>query len=247
VSLHNPEVGSLSMSPVLKSSAPVGSLGFDKVQRKPDPKVVKDDQAISRAWKIEGLNSAANALLGASQKLGEEVDKEAKYWEQVLAIREEGWVITRMPGERRTLGVRFGFAESAAEYKNKGIGALRRGENGDVVMEDVATAGSHGKAMLRVRVIENGEVKGASSQIGNKKSGSVKDMIERARNFIYEDELFFEIMRDARTMANQGVRTSEDAVTIDLGEGRSIVIDMVVYPSPTWEVWWLTSIIGTYR
>lgn len=215
------------MSPILKGSAPVGSLGFDKIQRKPDPKAAKDEQTLARAWKKEGLNSAAETLMGASKELGLEVDKEARYWEQVLAIREEGWVITRMPSEWKTLGVRFGFAESAAEYKNKGIGALRRGENGDIVMDDLATTGSHGRAMLRVRVIENGEVKGSSIQSGNKGSGSVKDMIERARNFIYEDELFFEITREARIMANQGVRTSEDSVAIDLGDGRSISIDMV--------------------
>lgn len=227
VSLHSPEAGSSSMSPVLRGSVPVGSLGFDKIQRKADPKSVKEDLAISHAWKVEGLNSAADTLMGASKKLGDEVAKEARYWEQILAIREDGWVVTRMPNERKTLGVRFGFAESAAEYKNKGMGALRRGEDGDVVMDDVATTGSHGKAMLRVRVLENGEVKGSSVQFGNKRSGSVKDMIQRARNFIYEDELFFEITREARLMANLGVRTSEDAVTIDLGGGRSIAIDMV--------------------
>ncbi|KAG0127707.1 subunit 17 of mediator complex-domain-containing protein [Tuber indicum] len=226
VSLQNPEAGSSSMSPELKKSVPVGSLGFNKVQRRADPGSVKEDLAISHAWKVEGLNSAADTLMGASKKLGDDVGKEARYWEQILAIREDGWVVTRMPNERRTLGVRFGFAESAAEYKNKGVGALRRGEDGDVVMDDVATTGSHGKAMLRVRVLENGEVKGSSVQSGNKCSGSVKDMIQRARNFIYEDELFFEITREARLMANYGVRTSEDAVTIDLGGGRSIVIDM---------------------
>lgn len=227
VSLHNPDTGNLSMSPALKQSVPAGSLGFDKIQRKLDPKALKDDETVSRAWKIEGLNSAADAFLAASRKLGDEVEKEGRYWEQVLAIRDEGWVITRMPRERQTLGVRYGFAESAAEYKNKGIGALRRGEDGRVVMDDVATTGSRGKAMLRVRVLENGEVKGVSIQGGNKRTGSVKDVIERARNFVYEDELFFEIMREARIMANQGIRTSEDGVTIQLGEYRSISIDMV--------------------
>lgn len=226
-SLHNPDTGSLSMSPDLKRAVPTGSLGFDKIQRKPDPKALKDDETVSRSWKMEGLNSAADAFLAASRRLGEEVEKEGRYWEQVLAIRDEGWVITRMPRERQTLGVRYGFAESAAGYKKKGIGALRRGEDGSVVMDDVATTGSHGKAMLRVRVLENGEVKGVSIQSGNKKISSVKDVIERARNFVYEDELFFEVMREARNMANQGIRTSEDGVMIQLGEHRSISIDMV--------------------
>ncbi|KAL7270455.1 RNA polymerase II mediator complex subunit [Rhizina undulata] len=226
VSLTQPEAGASSMSPYLKSSVPVGSLGFDKVQRKLDPKALQDDATVARVWKMEGLNSAVDTLLGASRKMEEEVKRETRYWEQILAIRDEGWVVTRMPRERQTLGVRYGFAESAPEYKNKGIGALRRGDDGSVIMEDVETAGSHGKAMLRVRVVKNGEVTGVSVQNGNKGTGSIKDMIQRARNFVYEDELFFEITREARTLANHGIRTSEDSVTIELGEGMCVVIDM---------------------
>jgi len=220
------------MSPALKAAVPPGCLGFDRISRKVDKAALEDDKKVARAWKMEGLNSAADALLGASKKLGAEVEKETKYWEGVLAIRNDGWLITRMPRERNVLGVRYGFAEAAREYKDKGIGALRRNDDGTVRMDDVDTTGARGRAMLRVRIVRNDEVVGTSTQRAGKNDGSVRDMIRRARNFIYEDELFFEIMKEARLFAGQGMRTSEDAAMIELGEGKMVVLDMACLHLP---------------
>ncbi|KAF8539734.1 subunit 17 of mediator complex-domain-containing protein [Trichophaea hybrida] len=234
VSLNAPDVGMSTMSPALKAAVPPGCLGFDRISRKVDKAAQEDDKKVARAWKMEGLNSAADALLGASKKLGAEVEKETKYWEGVLAIRNDGWLITRMPKERNVLGVRYGFAEAAREYKDKGIGALRRNDDGTVRMDDVDTTGVRGRAMLRVRIVKNGEVVGMSTQRAGKNDGSVRDMIRRARNFIYEDELFFEIMKEARIFAGQGVRTSEDAAMIELGEGKMAPLDDdTVSPPPS--------------
>lgn len=227
VSLHAPQVGASTLSPDLKGNIPAGALGVDWMQQKPDPKAEKDDAVIARAWKVEALNSAADALLGASKKLGVEVEKETKYWEQVLAIRDEGWLVTRMPRQRNALGVRYGFAEAALEFKNKGIGALKRGEDGSVIMDNHFDTGSRLPAVLRARVFKNGEVVGVSVQDRSRGVSSVKDKIRRARDFIYEEELFFELTREARVMASQGIRTSEDSVTIELVEGQKVVIDMV--------------------
>jgi mediator of RNA polymerase II transcription subunit 17 len=225
-SLNAPEAGMQTMSPALKQAVPPGCLGFDRISRKVDKKAQTDDQKVAKEWKRQGLASAADALMGASKKLGAEVEKEKKYWEEVLAIRNDGWLITRMPRERNVLGVRYGFAEAAKEFKDKGIGALRRNDDGSVRMDDVDT-GTKERAMLRVRVMQNGAVVGTSTQRAGRNDGSVKDMIRRARNFIYEDELFFEIMKEARAFAGQGMRTSEDSATIELGGGRMVVLDMV--------------------
>ncbi|KAA8902481.1 subunit 17 of mediator complex-domain-containing protein [Sphaerosporella brunnea] len=224
-SLNAPETAIPTMSPALKQAVPPGCLGFDRVSRKVDKKAQADDQRIAKEWKRQGLASAAEALMAASRKLGAEGEKERKYWEEVLAIRNDGWLITRMPRERNVLGVRYGFAEAAKEYKDKGIGALRRSDDGSVRMSDVDT-GTKQRAMVRVRVMRNGNVVGTSTQRAGKNDGSVKDMIRRARNFIYEDELFFEVTKEARAYAGHGMRTSEDAVTIELGSGRMIVLDM---------------------
>lgn len=229
-SLNAPEAGLSTMSPALKAAVPPGCLGFDRISRKIDKKAQEEDMKVAKKWKVDGLNSAADALLGASKKLGAEVQKETVYWQGALAIRNDGWLITRMPRERNVLAVRYGFAEAAKEYKDKGIGALRRNDDGSVRMDDIDT-GSRGRVMLRVQVVRNGEVIGVSTQRAGKNDGSVKDMIRRARNFIYEDELFFEIMKEARNFAGHMMRTSEESAMIELGSGKMIVLDMVCTPS----------------
>lgn len=229
VSQQSPEMGAPTMSPALKSSIPIGSLGWDRVTRKIDPKTYAADEVVTKAWKRAGLNSAADALLAASKTLMTRIDKEQKYWEQVKAIRDEGWAVVRHPREKNVLGVRYGFAEAGEGFREKGIGALRMKDDGSVVMDDVGVTGIHGNALLRVRVLKGGETVGLSVQKERRNGvpGSVRDQIERARNFIYDDELFFEICREARLLANLGVRTEEGSVSISLSDGRCIVLDMV--------------------
>jgi len=225
-SLNAPEAGLSTMSPALIAAVPPGCLGFDRISRKIDKKAQEDDMKVAKKWKVDGLNSAADALLGASRKLGAEVQKETVYWQGVLAIRSDGWLITRTPKERNVLAVRYGFAEAAKEYKDKGIGALRRNDDGTVRMDDVGT-GSRGQAMLRVQVVKDGEVVGVSTQRAGKNDGGVKDTIRRARDLIYEEELFFEIMKEARSSAGHMMRTSEESAMIELAGGKMIVLDMV--------------------
>jgi mediator of RNA polymerase II transcription subunit 17 len=39
------------------------------------------------------------------------MDDEAQYWKKAFALKEKGWTVMRMPRERHTLGVKFGFSE----------------------------------------------------------------------------------------------------------------------------------------
>ena len=113
LSKETPRQAELSMSPYLKQNAPMGSLGVDKLQEPPplSEAETRDRDLISRGWKLEGLNSAADSLLQSANKLEKEMEQEVRYWEQVLSVNEKGWSICRLPRERHTLGVRYGFAE----------------------------------------------------------------------------------------------------------------------------------------
>lgn len=113
------------------------------------------------------------------------------------------------------------------EFENKGVGALRRSEDGSIDMEDPNTVKGERRA-VRVKVIQGGVLTGHARPSGNRaETPMLKDKIETARDFVYEEELFYEIMREARHFASQGITTSEDAVTIDLKAGTYIQIDMV--------------------
>jgi mediator of RNA polymerase II transcription subunit 17, fungi type len=112
LSKDTPVQASLSISPALRDAVALGTLGADKVQ---DSKVTKaqrlDNRRIAKGWKLQSLTDSVDSLLASATRLEKEIEKETQYWEQVLAVSENGWAICRLPQERHTLGVRFGFAE----------------------------------------------------------------------------------------------------------------------------------------
>lgn len=112
LSKDTPVQASLSISPALREAVALGTLGADKVQ---DARVSKsqkqDNRRIAKGWKLQSLTDTAHSILASATRLEKEIEKETKYWEQILTVSENGWAICRLPQERHTLGVRFGFAE----------------------------------------------------------------------------------------------------------------------------------------
>lgn len=100
------------MSPALKAAVPPGTLSYDMwPTTEPSGAQRKDEGVVSRGWRMNALNSAADSLLHAATRVEEEVKKETKYWEQVLSISEKGWSVRRLTRESHTLEVQFGFSE----------------------------------------------------------------------------------------------------------------------------------------
>ncbi|KAI9868551.1 MAG: RNA polymerase II mediator complex subunit [Pleopsidium flavum] len=155
------------------------------------------------------------------------MEQETKYWEQVLAVKEQGWSICRLPREKHTLGVRYGFAEAAPEFRDRGLAALRRGGDGNMILDQGIIA-SHPKA-VRIRIKEKDVIVGTSSlpSISADVDGQIEDLILRARNNIFEEELFHEINREARTLASQGVRSIDNIIHLPWLDDRQILIDVV--------------------
>lgn len=112
LSKHTPRQAETSMSTFLKQVAPLGSLNAEIVE--PPPKseaAVQDVKTVSRGWRAQNFNAAANKLLNSATRLEEEVASETKYWDEVLAVKEKGWKVCRLPRERTALGVQYGFLE----------------------------------------------------------------------------------------------------------------------------------------
>ncbi len=119
LSKETPRQAEISMSPHLKQTVPIGSFGLD-FTRLPQPSESEEREAelVSQGWKLEGLTSAADSLLRSANRLEKEMEQETRYWEQVLAVKKEGWSICRLPRERHTLGVRYGSAEGRSPCVN---------------------------------------------------------------------------------------------------------------------------------
>lgn len=112
LSKDTPVQASLSISQFLKDTLPMGTLGADKL---PHSRITEqrkqENKQVAKGWKMQNLNKAVDSILAAATRLEKEIELETRYWDQVLAVSERGWAICRMPQEKHTLGVRFGFSE----------------------------------------------------------------------------------------------------------------------------------------
>ncbi|EGX52542.1 hypothetical protein AOL_s00043g36 [Orbilia oligospora ATCC 24927] len=217
-----------SMSRHLKDTISSGTLGSDSVRKKDSTQAEKtDSETISKGWRSESLVQSASSLLNAASRLAQESEREQMYWEDVLDVKREGWAICRVPREPQSLGVRFGFSEAGADEKYRGLGVLRKGTDGAITMQDLLSHGTLNRGSVRVRVSRGGRVTGTSKPFeDDTQTSGITGMIQNSRNYAYEHELFLEIAREARTLANLGFRNVDEAVTFELATDSTIIIDM---------------------
>ncbi|KAK5108370.1 hypothetical protein LTR62_008400 [Meristemomyces frigidus] len=216
-----PKLAATSISPALKHAIPLGTLGIDIWHRMPEDKLREaQDALIATNVRMEALQQSADGLLAAAARLGENVRKETKYWEQILSLTEKGWNVCRLPGQRHRLGVTFGFGESAPEFSRRGIAALNSGKDGEIVLE--RGIGSRPKG-LRVSVRRGGEVVGTSrlADVDSEDEVALETRIRRARDSLFDEELFHEMVRESRLQSDLGVGMQGDTICFSPGGAGS--------------------------
>lgn len=244
-SKHAPRQAETSLSAYLKQVAPLGSLNAEVVNPPPKPEAaVSDTKAVSRGWRLQSFNAAANKLLSAATRLEKEVAVETKYWAEVLAVKDKGWKLCRMPRERQTLGVQYGFLEgkflyapprmlctncstASPAFRDRGLASLRRGPDGCLVL-DKGLVPPHPRA-VRVRVKDRGQFTGSSTLYKPTPNATepIESRILRARDTLYEEELFHELMREARVLAGRGIITRQNSIQLSGSDEREILIDLM--------------------
>ncbi|MCJ1385994.1 RNA polymerase II mediator complex subunit [Xylographa soralifera] len=227
LSRHIPKQAEATISPYLKQQLPIGTLGLEITQSTPKSESRRtDDELISTGWKLQSLSTTADSLLASATRLGTEMEQEAKHWEEVLSVQKKGWSICRLPRERHNLGVRYGFAEAAAEYRDRGLAALRRNEDGSIFLD----LGLQAPVSRRLRVtVKQSSRTTASSLVSiaiENEDQSVEGSIRRARNAIYDEELYHEMYREARSLTNRGIQCMTEGITIPLEQERSLTVDL---------------------
>ncbi|KLJ12316.1 hypothetical protein EMPG_12630 [Blastomyces silverae] len=229
ISKYTPRQAEISMSPYLKQKAPLGSLGIDIIKTPEKTETAqKEIVDLSRGWKLETFDFAANKLLQAAFRLEQEVAAETKYWADVLSIKEKGWKICRLPRERQTLGVQCGFLEATPTLRDRGLAALRRGDRGDLILDRGLQPLQ--PRSLRVRVQQRDQIVGSSKLISLELApgdDAIEHRIRLARDVLYEEELFHELNREARTLLQHGIESKENLIQFQASDNQQILIDMV--------------------
>ncbi|PGH31893.1 hypothetical protein GX50_05328 [[Emmonsia] crescens] len=229
VSKYTPRQAEVSMSPYLKQRAPLGSLGIDVIKTPEKTEAAqKEIVDLSRGWKLENFDAAANKLLQSASRLEEEVAAETKYWAGILDIKEKGWKVCRLPRERQTLGVQYGFLEATPTFRDRGLAALRRGAGGDLILDRGLQTSK--PRSLRVRVQHDDQIIGVSKLIPLELAAgedAIESRIRLARDALYEEELFHEINREARTLLQHGIESKQNLIQFQANDNQQILIDLV--------------------
>ncbi|KAK9454241.1 mediator complex, subunit Med17 [Dipodascopsis uninucleata] len=225
ISIARPAAGTTSMSPHLKTHVPVGSLGADRIKGSHQP----DDIALCVGWKYEALTSAASRLSDACDRLKTQVVNDRKYWSQVHEIAAGGEALSIVrTSDFRGLAVRYGFGSNDVNVKDQGIATLRRRPDGSVFLK---TESEKRNSVLRVSIITQSGQKGEYlTKIHKAVRGDVKSEIKRARDLLFDESLFFEIIKETRLLVSRGVQLDfGNKVTIQLPTVQ-ICIDMSDIP-----------------
>lgn len=87
-------VGAIEISPLLTELVGPKTLGADKVAASKLTEAQKlDDKQIARGWKAQSLTKAIDSIQASAERLEQEIERETKYWEQVLAVRDRKSVV----------------------------------------------------------------------------------------------------------------------------------------------------------
>jgi mediator of RNA polymerase II transcription subunit 17, fungi type len=102
----------MTLSQQLREMVGIGTVGADRLD---DSNItedrIKDQESTAVGRTLMEINKNRDAAELASTFLQRELAAEGKYWEEVMAVQKSGWSICKVPTERHTLGVRFGFSE----------------------------------------------------------------------------------------------------------------------------------------
>jgi len=201
-----------TISPVLKEKVPSGTLGTDIWQRMPVDKAREaQDELLATSVKMDALRRSADSLLSAATRLQDNVRKETQYWDQILSISEKGWNVCRLPGHHR-LAVRLGFNDSAPEFSRRGIAALNTDSDGNITLE--RGVGSRPQA-VRVRIRKMGKTIGSSKlpPLLERGESTLESRITHARDSLFDEELYHEMIRESRSIGSLGVAVEKSAIT----------------------------------
>lgn len=247
MSAVKPNITKATMSPHLTKNVPLGSLNSNRLtQSDEDKKTSNRDkpESIGLGWKYQSLKHITELFKSAGTQLSEQVDIEHKYWDVINKVLSHGEVLFKVRDPltgSRTIGVKYGYGDSGSSYFDKGLAVLRKDEEtGEVTFSPIMT-GNHktsqkSNKFTRIRVLSKidddfmltGQSLFDKEALVDKNEHKVIDDIERARYFLFEDDLFYHLIREAKNLINYNVSIISNKIIIEIHD-QIIEVESVVY------------------
>ncbi|KAI1105975.1 subunit 17 of mediator complex-domain-containing protein [Jackrogersella minutella] len=226
-----------TLSAALRERVGIGMVGASKVNESNVTEARKqDDLAVATGWRLMGVNNMVDSVVAAAEKLEKEIELETKYWADILAVSENGWAVCALPKEQHTLGVRFGFAESAPDFRDSSIAPLRRNDDGTVLL-DLGRVGG-GSQRVRVTLKKGGMIMDQSPLPGRTPDDApLQDRVLEARNTAFHQELWYEINKEARTLLSSNVYSNSNCITWEQDPETQVIFTLedLAEPDSTYE------------
>jgi len=222
---ENPSQTVQTLRPQLRDMVGIGTLGADNLAASTlSDDRLRDHKLVTTGWKLLDIERTVNSVVASASELRKEIELETKYWADVLAVSESGWAVSRLPNERQTLGVKFGFSEAAAEFRNISSAPMRRSDDGSASL-DTGRAGQSQRFLVTME--SKGAIVGRSSLPRSVPETAPLDVrVLDARNTVFSQELWHEINREGRTLLASDVRLEESAVSLRVDEETKILFTL---------------------
>lgn len=226
----NPSQAQTTLSQGIRDVVPIGTLGMDKINARDTRLTIArrdDNKVVGKGWKIQALDRSVDSILAAATRLEKEIDCETKYWEEILAVDQKGWKTCKLPQERHTLGVRFGFFEAPPSFRNRSLAALQRRDDGSVYLDQGVSDPTPKRVLIKIET--NGVVTGTlKPERAVPDDAPLESLILRARNTILEEELWQELNREARTLANHDVRWDGTGLCVKISPTTKVLLALEI-------------------
>lgn len=232
-----PAAGSSSMSKHLSENVKIGSLSCSKTVPKPTTKdEILDSMKIGRGWKLQSLAESSTFVRESVDRLRNEAQKERRYWDDVLDVLKANELITnvtvpvrnngKMMQQKKVMAVKYGFRDSGSDYFDKGIALLEKSKvDGRLVFVKMEQNEREkiwgGDKIVSVKIFHKGLLVGQSDSYGTLKNAIEEDdgfvnKIKNSRFFIFENELFWHLVKEAAGLINLHVTVDDNIIKIGL-------------------------------
>lgn len=257
MSAIKPNVAKATISPHLTKNVPLGSLNSDRltiddIDDKSKGSKRDKPESIGLGWKYQSLTHITGLFKSAGAQLREQVDIEHRYWNMLNKVLGHGEVLFKVRDPQtgsRAIGVKYGYGDSGSNYYDKGLAVLRKDEKtGDVTFSPIMT-GNHkisqkANKYTRVKILSKidddfmltGQSLFDKDAIADKSEFTVINDIEKARYFLFEDDLFYHLIREAKNLINYNVSIISNKIMIEIYD-QIIEIESVVYDEENEEEW----------
>ncbi|WPK25987.1 hypothetical protein PUMCH_003329 [Australozyma saopauloensis] len=248
LSAVKPGVAKATLSPHLTKNSPLGSLGSDRLRIDPtsreDTGVKKHStEKLGMGWKYQSLDNITALYKSAAASLRGEVESEHEYWKSIHSVHKHGEALCKIrdpSNNSKAIGVNYGYGSSGLSYYDKGLAVLRKGEKGTVqfvpVTSETSKLSTTVNRFTRVRILSKidddfmltGQSLFRKEDLEQESNDGLIGNIEKARFFIFENDLFYHLLREAKNLISYYVSIISNKIIIEIYD-QIIEIESVIY------------------